>query len=54
VGWIGGGADNWQTGAAPVSNSDYQSFSFAYGVFVDSNQVIYVTDGNNRVSKWTD
>ncbi|MCK4670074.1 MAG: hypothetical protein KAT43_02630 [Nanoarchaeota archaeon] len=52
-GWIGGGSNGWKTGLAPSSGSDYQSFSWPSGVWVDSNGNIYVADHfNNRISKW--
>ena len=52
-GWIGGGDNGWQMGAAPAPGSDYRSFGETYGVAVDSAGNIYVPDSNNsRISKW--
>jgi hypothetical protein len=53
VGWIGGGTNGWQTGNAPASGADYQSFNQPYSVYVDGSGNIYVADTNNhRISKW--
>jgi ribosomal protein S11 len=53
VGWIGGGYDGWQTGAAPSSyGSDYRSFRTPAAVWV-YNDTIYVAEmHNHRISKW--
>ena len=52
-GWIGGGFDGWQTISGATPGSDYKSFKWAFGIFVDNNGTIYGTDYyNNRVSKW--
>jgi hypothetical protein len=53
VGWIGGGVDGWQTGAAPASGNGDGSFDFPADVAVDSSDQIYVADASNwRVQKW--
>jgi N-acetylneuraminic acid mutarotase len=53
VGWIGGGVDGWQTGAAPASGNGSGSFHFPMDVAVDSSDQIYVADTWNwRVQKW--
>ena len=53
IGWIGGGSNGWQTGSAPGTGTDYQSFNEPKGVIVDNSGNIYVVDcGNNRISKW--
>jgi len=53
VQWIGGGQDGWQTGPAPASGTDYQSFYRPWDVCVDSSGNIYVSDYSNyRVCKW--
>jgi hypothetical protein len=52
-GWIGGANSGWQQGNAPAQASDYRSFYFPYGIYVDSSGYIYVADrDNNRISKW--
>lgn len=50
-GWIGGGADGWQTGPAPQSGTDYRSFYLPRDAFLDASGGIYVADGN-RISLW--
>ncbi|MFC1800607.1 Ig-like domain-containing protein, partial [Nanoarchaeota archaeon] len=53
LGWIGGGADGWQTGSGTSLGTDYQSLDSPSGVGVDASGNIYVADTlNNRVSKW--
>jgi sugar lactone lactonase YvrE len=53
LGWIGGGANGWQTIAARAGASDYQSFNMPRGVWVDSSGNIYVADSwNDRICKW--
>jgi sugar lactone lactonase YvrE len=52
-GWIGGSTNGWQTGIAPAAGSNYQSFNYPTGVYVDSSENIYVADYyNNRICKW--
>ncbi|MCK4670072.1 MAG: hypothetical protein KAT43_02620 [Nanoarchaeota archaeon] len=54
LGWIGGGSDGWKTTSGASSGTDYQSFNYPTGVFVDSNgSNIYVSErDNHRISKW--
>ena len=53
VGWIGGGVDGWQIGAAPASGDGDGSFEFPMDLAVDSSDQIYVADTwNQRVQKW--
>jgi hypothetical protein len=52
-GWIGGGANNWQTAGAPSSGSDYQSFSSPYGLSVASGYLYIADAGLHRVAKWS-
>ncbi len=53
VGWIGGGADGWQTGTAPATGTGNGSFKWPMGIAVDSAGNIYVADSENwRVQKW--
>jgi sugar lactone lactonase YvrE/predicted small secreted protein len=53
IGWIGGGTNGWQTGSAPASGSNNQSFNSPYSVFIDNSGNIYVADeNNNRICKW--
>jgi hypothetical protein len=53
VGWIGGGADGWQTGNAPPPGSDARSFHQAEDVCVDGSGNLYVVDRSNcRICKW--
>ncbi len=54
AGWLGGAADGWQTGLAPASGADFQSFNRPRGVCVDPGTgAIYVADsGNHRICKW--
>ncbi len=53
VGWIGGGQDGWQTGTAPSSGTDYQSFSSPYDVHLDGSGNLFVPEWCDRISKWT-
>ena len=53
IGWIGGGSIGWKTLNAPTEGTDYQSFYYPNGIFVDSFGNIFVADTlNNRISKW--
>ncbi len=53
-GWIGGGKDGWNTGKIPGAGTDYKSFGYPCGVYVDSSGYIYIADrDNNRISKWS-
>ncbi len=54
IGWIGGGADGWQTGSAGSGGSGFMSFFYPNNVWV-ANGVIYVADENNyRIARWID
>jgi hypothetical protein len=53
VGWFGGAADGWQTGACPGAAADYRSFNLPSSVFVLSGSFYVADDNNNRVCKWT-
>jgi sugar lactone lactonase YvrE len=53
IGWIGGGANGWQTSYGAIPNSDFQSFMAPWKVFVDSSGNIFVADStNHRISFW--
>jgi len=53
-GWIGGASDGWQTGTAPASANDYQSFNLVWSLHATNSGILYMVDGNGRISKWTD
>jgi hypothetical protein len=53
MGWIGGGSNDWKKLSGTASGSDFQSFNYPSGIFVDSDGYIYVGDRNNsRICKW--
>lgn len=53
LGWIGGGVNGWQTGAAPIAGTGDGQFNEPMGVTVDNFGDIYVADQqNHRVQKW--
>ena len=54
VGWIGGGANGWQTGLAPSSDGTaFREFREVFGVSVDTEGNIYVANsGAHSVYKW--
>jgi|GEM_PF-979549 len=55
VGWFGGG-NGWQkSSSAPGNATDYESFYWPLGIFMQPDGTIFVADNaNNRVSKWKD
>ncbi|MCC7442521.1 MAG: hypothetical protein IT285_12865 [Bdellovibrionales bacterium] len=55
VGWLGGGSDGINTGAAPASSGAARSFNNPAGIAVDSAQgYLYVADRlNHRIQRWT-
>lgn len=53
IGWIGGGSNGWKSTSGASTGTDYQSFRFPRGVYLDSSGNIYVADYlNHRISKW--
>lgn len=54
-GWIGGGANGWQTGTAPsASGIASGEFKEVFGVSVDANGNIYAANsGAHAINKWT-
>ncbi|MCK4670073.1 MAG: NHL repeat-containing protein [Nanoarchaeota archaeon] len=53
LGWIGEGSNGWKTTDGASSGSDYQSFNYPKGIFVDGDGNIYVAERHNhRISKW--
>ncbi len=54
LGWLGGGVNGLNIGAAPSSGSgDYMAFNSPFGIWQEGSS-IYVSDMNNhRVSKWS-
>ncbi len=54
AGWIGGAQNGWQTGTAPASGTDYQSFVSPAGIYVDATGRIVVADsGAGCVFMWS-
>ncbi|MBI5430998.1 MAG: IPT/TIG domain-containing protein [Nitrosomonadales bacterium] len=54
-GWIGGGANGWQTGTAPSTGGTATGeFKEVFGVSVDANGNIYAANsGAHAINKWT-
>jgi hypothetical protein len=53
VGWLGGGANGWQTGTAPSWGVVDKYFSCPFGVTVASDGTLYVADNGGSLQQWT-